>query len=316
MSQNKKFHGKILNPCIDSTFKSLFTTNSPESNTALRCFLQAVLGHQVTEVRLQPNELSTETPFDKQTQFDIACVLDETEPVNVEMQGVNREKSYDKRAEYNAAHLMNHYVPKGLEWKDVPKCYQISVLNFIYDAASEEIVSHYTMRTDDNRRLSSRLNIYFIELPKLKKLNHLKLEQLTSIERWIKFLLYANDEKQTALIKKLSTMEEGIMQAKTVLDILSQDEINWYREWAEIKRVNDELTWKNAALREGREEGEAKGKAEGLAEGLEKGRSEGMKQANIENAISFYKSGVDFSIIEKCTGITKEQILQELKEES
>ncbi|MCI5522585.1 MAG: hypothetical protein MR449_00445, partial [Spirochaetia bacterium] len=99
-------------------------------------------------------------------------------------------------------------------------------------------------------------------------------------------------------------------------DILSQDEINWYREWAEIKRVNDELTWKNAALREGREEGEAKGKAEGLAEGLEKGRSEGMKQANIENAISFYKSGVDFSIIEKCTGITKEQILQELKEES
>ncbi|MDD7013695.1 MAG: PD-(D/E)XK nuclease family transposase, partial [Spirochaetales bacterium] len=178
--------------------------------------------------------------------------------------------------------------------------------------------------TDDNRRLSSRLNIYFIELPKLKKLNHLKLEQLTSIERWIKFLLYANDEKQTALIKKLSTMEEGIMQAKTVLDILSQDEINWYREWAEIKRVNDELTWKNAALREGREEGEAKGLAEGLAkgiakglaEGLEKGRSEGMKQANIENAISFYKSGVDFSIIEKCTGITKEQVLQELKEES
>ncbi|MDD7013672.1 MAG: PD-(D/E)XK nuclease family transposase, partial [Spirochaetales bacterium] len=174
--------------------------------------------------------------------------------------------------------------------------------------------------TDDNRRLSSRLNIYFIELPKLKKLNHLKLEQLTSIERWIKFLLYANDEKQTALIKKLSTMEEGIMQAKTVLDLLSQDEINWYREWAEIKRVNDELTWKNAALREGREEGEAKGLAKGLAKGIAKGKAEGLAKgiakAKLEDAINFYKSGVDFSIIEKCTGITKEQVLQELKAEN
>ena len=230
------------------------------------------------------------------------------------------QKSYDKRAEYNAAHLMNHYVPKGLEWKSVPKCFQISVLNFIYDPDSHEIVNHYTMRTTNNRTLSSRLNIYFLELPKLKNLNHLRLKQLTSIERWINFFLYANDEKQTAVIKQLSTIEEGIMQAKTVLDFLSQDELNWHREWVEIKRVNDELTWKNAALREGREEGLAKGRAEGLAKGRAEGRLEGLakgeKKAKLESAISLYKSGVDFSVIEKCTGVTKEQILQKLNAES
>ena len=58
------------------------------------------------------------------------------------------------------------------------------------------------------------------------------------------------------------------------------------------------------------------GKAEGLAKGLAKGIAKGKAKAKLEDAISFYKSGVDFSIIEKCTGITKEQVLKELKEES
>ena len=80
------------------------------------------------------------------------------------------------------------------------------------------------------------------------------------------------------------------MQAKRVLDFLSEDELNWQREWAEMKRVNDELTMLGASRREG------------IKEGIEQGK--------LESALNLYQSGVSFDVIEKCTGITREQILQ------
>lgn len=292
----------VLNPCIDPTFKSLFTANTPESRGALKSFLEAVLCRKVSGIVLQPNELPTESPFEKQSQFDITCVLDGKEPVNIEMQNVNRKESFAKRAEYNAAHLMNHYAGKGGEWEDMPKCFQISVLNFIFDKDSPGAVNHYTMRTKDGRELHSRLNIYFLELPKLKKMKNIPAEQLTSVERWIKFFLYATGEDNT-VIENLSSLEDGIMQAKTALDTLSQDELNWQLEWAEIKRTKDEASLKGAGRREGLAEGLAQGRAEGLAEGLTQGK--------LESAVNLYKNGVSFGLIEKCTGVTKEQIFHE-----
>ncbi|MDD7014975.1 MAG: hypothetical protein PUI24_08365 [Spirochaetales bacterium] len=88
------------------------------------------------------------------------------------------------------------------------------------------------------------------------------------------------------------------MQAKRVLDFLSEDELNWQREWAEIKRVNDELTMLGASRREG------------IKEGIKQGLAQGLEQGKLESALNFYQSGVSFDVIEKCTGVTKEQILQ------
>ena len=84
------------------------------------------------------------------------------------------------------------------------------------------------------------------------------------------------------------------MQAKRVLDFLSEDELNWQREWAEMKRVNDELTMLGASRREG----------------IKEGIKQGIEQGKLESALNFYQSGVSFDVIEKCTGVTKEQILQ------
>ena len=307
--RNRK-KGVTLDPCLDWTFKSLFTMNTPESKSALKSFLEAVLCRRVSNIVLHLNELPVEAEGEKQPEFDITCILDEREGVNIEMQGVNCQNSYDKRAEYNAAHLMNHFISKGSEWKDVPKCFQISVLNFIYDDSSRKAVSHYTMKTADGRELSSRLNVYFLELPKLKNIRDTNVKRLTRAERWIKFFLYANKKEGRNLIKKLSELEEGIMQAKRVLDFLSEDELNWQREWAEIKRVNDELTMLGASRREGIKEGIKQGIEQGIKQGLTQGLEQGLEQGKLESAMNLYQNGVSFDVIEKCTGITKEQILQ------
>ena len=78
----------LLNPLADPIFKIIFTTESPESREALRCFLSDVIGKEVTDVTLQPNELSGDCITDKQSEFDINCKVD-GKCVNIELQQQN-----------------------------------------------------------------------------------------------------------------------------------------------------------------------------------------------------------------------------------
>lgn len=140
----------LLNPCADPIFKILFTNESKESNIALTCFLTDIIGKKVSNVVLQPNELSGETNTDKQSEFDINCKI-EGKVVNIEMQGLNKDNHFGRRAEYHVAHLYNHYVTKGLDCKETPKAFQISVLNFIFDDSEKDCISYYLMRNQNGR---------------------------------------------------------------------------------------------------------------------------------------------------------------------
>ena len=73
--------------------------------------------------------------------------------------------------------------------------------------------------------------------------------------------------------------------AFTVLENVSQDELNWYHETRYWMHVSDELTMKNAARREGR----AEGLKEGIAEGKELGIAEGKHDKAVEAARNLIK---------------------------
>ena len=141
MVQTNNKQKPLLNPCADPIFKILFTDASKEAHQALTCFLSDILGKTVTDVVLQPNELSGETDQDKQTEFDINCKID-GKFANIEMQNEGKKTDYGKRAEYHAAHILNHYSPKGTDWEDVPQVFQISVLNFFFDQENKNYLNH------------------------------------------------------------------------------------------------------------------------------------------------------------------------------
>ena len=65
----------LLNPCSDEVFKALFTNESAESRTALRCFLTAVLHKEVKDVQLRPNEPPVIDDSDKAVRFDVSCTF-------------------------------------------------------------------------------------------------------------------------------------------------------------------------------------------------------------------------------------------------
>ena len=84
--------------------------------------------------------------------------------------------------------------------------------------------------------------------------------------------------------------------AFTVLENVSQDELNWYHETRYWMHVSDELTMKNAARREGR------------AEGLKEGIAEGEHKKAVEAARNFLAEGISPEIIAKCTGLPLEEV--------
>lgn len=289
----KPYPGALLNPCADPTFKILFTSATEQSHKALTCFLSDVIGKEVTDVTLQPNELSGESFGDKQSEFDINCKID-GQFANIELQGQNVELSFGLRAEYHVAHLLNHYTPKGMDWADLPRVYQISVLNFVFDKDEKECVNLYQMQNKNLRKVGDRLNIIFLELPKIKKLPD-DVSKLTKTQMWGKFFLYASKQEKRDFMEKLCEEREGIKMAADVLSFISQDEINWSRETHYWMKVSDEVTKKNAEIR-------ALKKAK--EDGIEEGREEGLRLT----AKNFLKENVPVEIIAKCTGLTVEEI--------
>lgn len=63
----------------------------------------------------------------------------------------------------------------------------------------------------------------------------------------------------------------------------------------------------------GLEKGRAEGRAEGLEKGRAEGRAEGVEQGKWEDAMNFFKLGVDIETIAKATGLPLEELKARLK---
>ncbi|MBR6144906.1 MAG: PD-(D/E)XK nuclease family transposase, partial [Treponema sp.] len=172
---------------------------------------------------------------------------------------------YAVRAETQAARLLNLSARKGKNWK-VAKVYQISVLDFHFDKDDKSALEWYTMRKASGGKLGERLNVIFFDLLKIKKLLGTPPEKLTKLEKWGLFLSYAEDETKKDYLESLINSEEGIMNAKTALSKVSQDDINWAIENSIFKARMDYNTGlynaEQRGLRQGLEQGEHKAQIE------------------------------------------------------
>lgn len=236
------YEGALLNPRRDTTFKAVFGGESANARFALKSFLEAVLEAEIKDIQLAPNELTGDDETEKNPRFDLTCTID-GEKVNIEMQNFDTFLNYANRVEYYVAHLLNHYTPKGLIWQDVPRAYQVSVLNFPFNSDTENPISHYQMRTDNGVLLNSRLNVFILELPKvaINLSDETSIASLTPAERWCTFLKYADDPEKRAVINSLCSAEAGIMAASTVLSEISQDEAAWLAEFARDVAERDHM---------------------------------------------------------------------------
>ena len=294
----RPYPGALLNPKVDPIFKSLFTQNTKESKAALTAFLSALIHQPVTDVAIGQNELPVEADDVRQTIFDITCKSQtESKILNIEMQGRNDSDSFDNRSEYHVAHLLNHFIKKGMDWDDVPEAFMISVLNFVYDDSIYDGFLEYTMRLEDGKNLkSARMKIIYLELPKYEDIPDYPIEKLTTVEKWAKFFLYSNRKEKQEYLKLLVETEAGIMNAQESLDSISQSEAEWIRETAYWDAVSNRKTIIGTAERRG------------LKQGMEKGLQQGIQQTKIETARNLKNNGVSIEIIAKSLCMPLEQV--------
>lgn len=282
--------GALLNPRVDSTFKALFTQPTTESKEALHSFLEAATERKIKSFTLSPNDAPGMFPEQRGVSYDILCVFDDGLSANIEMQAFNQKYDYGKRAEYQVARLETTYLKSGSSWEKAPTVFQISVLDFTYNKDEEDskkVVSRYAMRTKDGNELSNTLNIIFIELPKVERLED-SLDTNTALENWALFLKEADDPKKTGLIEKLTEKEAGLMQAQKSLSSISANQELWltqYRlEIAERDRISGlEASWK-----------------EGIAEGIAQNR--------VETARKFLSMGIAPEQVAEGTGLSLDEV--------
>jgi len=285
-----------LNPCSDEVFKALFTSESEESHTALRCFLSAVLQKEVKDVRLKPNEPPVNTEKDRGIRFDISCIFNDGEAADVEMQGVNEHHAFGGRAEYLSARLLTTVFSRGDDWPQIPRVYQISVLDFTFDKRDSSAVSTYQMKKSNGQLLSGIQTVIFLELPKIDALGDIPPGNLNSVEKWCKFFIDADNPAKQEYIDQLTAAEGGIMEAKKTLDKLSMDWILWKRELDREVTERDRNTELHYAQKEARETG------------MQEGMQEGMRTANMEAAQRLKKAGIAADTIVQCTGLTLDEV--------
>ena len=287
----------LLDPLCDSSFKAMFTADTKESNAALKDFLSTILSREIMEVQLMPNEPPTQVAKESQMSFDVSVKFNDGERADIEVQTRSEDYDYADRAEIQVARLLSTSNMKGDNW-DTPPAYQISVLNFEFDKDDSSPLSWYNMRKADGTQLSDKLNVVFFDLIKIHKLFGKPVENLSKLEKWGLFLSYAGDERRAEYIDRLTQSEEGIMNAKSSLCMVSEDEIKWAQQNSIFKAQRDYNTgMQNAEKR-----------------GIKKGIAQGAQQNAIANAKNMLTDNVSPEQVVKWTFLPLEQVLA-LKEE-
>ncbi len=258
--------GALLNPRVDSTFKALFTQKTKDSYEAMRSFLSAATERTVRIWQLTANDVPANFSGQRDVSYDISCEFADGMAADIEMQAFDQKYDYGKRAEYQVARLETTYLKKGDGWEKAPTVYQISVLDFDYEAEdtdgdtpkrtekTKSPVSRYAMRTKDGRELANALNIIFVELPKAKGLED-SVETNTALENWAIFLKNADDPKKADVIRKLTSKQEGLMNAQKSLSSISANRDLWIAQYHQELHERDRMSGLAAARREGLADG-------------------------------------------------------------
>ena len=141
------------------------------------------------------------------------------------------------------------------------------------------------MRTADNRELSNTLNIIFIELPKVTKLEN-SIEKNTALENWAIFLKEADNPKKIKVIEKLTEQEAGLMNAKQSLSSISANQDLWVEQFRQEMFERDYRSGLSAAKSEGIAIGEARGEKRGKGLGRTEAKLEAARNMLSKNLLS------------------------------
>ena len=273
----------------DYIFKRLFSKKGNED--ILKDLLEGILEIPIKEVEvMQEVELERVDIKDKLGVLDIKAIINENITVNIEMQVVD-EKNMIERTLYYWAGLYYTGLKRGRDYKLNNKVITINILMYnIFKKESYHTIA--TIRDNENKeKITDRLEIHFIELPKFLKS---KENGNRKLRQWLEFIC----NKRKAEIEMAVRENEKIAKAS--------------QEWEYLR--GDEAVKRMAFLKEKWERDWNSGMHSAEEAGIEKGMKKGKREEKKEIAIKMIHEKIDEEIISKVTNLSLDEI-EKLKEE-
>ena len=284
----------------DVLFKFVFGSEKRKAITI--DFLSALLsesdGRTVKDLSFIDSETRAESRDAKLSRFDVACVLDTGETIDIEVQVAN-EANMLRRTLYYWAKLYVGSLRLGDDYQELKPVSTVNILGFNL-LEEDDPYNFYRIYNHKHREVcfSKDLTLHFIEIPKYRRQPRKPAAQQSRMERWMSYFAghLSDQEKQ-----ELADAEPGIAKAFAATDEFLRDQSQRMAYISRELELSDYTSNMNAALRKG----EAKGRAEGRVEG----RAEGIQETENRMVLNLLKLGTDINQISTAAGWSVDQTL-------
>jgi predicted transposase/invertase (TIGR01784 family) len=274
---NDKMKAKYLNPFTDYGFKKIFGEEA--SKPLLIDFLNALLPQtdKIVDLTFKNTEQLGQTDLDRKAIYDIYCENEKGEKFIVELQKA-KQNYFKERTIYYSTFPIREQAEKG-EWNyNLKAVYCIGILDFTFDdyetePEKGEVVHTIKLKNQNGKTFYDKLTFIYLEMPNFKQLET-QLE--TRLDKWLYFIKHLEDFQTIPTIFADEVFSQAFEKAE--LAKFGQAELANYENslkiYRDLKGVID------TAFDEGK----------------------------VEVAKKLKELGVDFEIITKSTGLTKEEI--------
>jgi predicted transposase/invertase (TIGR01784 family) len=295
--QNNTKEKEVFYPTNDYCFKRIFGRKGNETIT--QGLLEAILGKKCEVVNLKSDEVTEkDLASDKVGVLDVFVKEKDGSQINLEMQML----SYDsilKRVLFYWSKKYLESIQSGDNYGTLKPTKVILIANFEIESLKsiKEVASSFKILDLKTGKLilTDDLEIVIIELPKLG-LYKSENQELTN---WLEFIKNPNE-----LGGEVLENNEAIKKAKDEYDKILADEHERSMLRLREKYMLDYNTLKIESYAHGKEDGFQEGKQEGEAIGEQRG----AQNKQVEIAKQMIKENLEIDLIERITGLTKEEI--------
>ena len=181
-----------------------------------------------------------------------------------------------ERMVYYWSKLYSGKLKRGTNYEKLTPTTSILIANYNLDELSSINKYHtiWNLREKDYHQvvLTNDIEFHILEIPKMLKENpDFKKDELAT---WLKFLIEPDNLEVKAMARELSAMEQAMEELK---DLREDPDFFDYVIRREIAII-DEISFRDAAEKKGRQEGLEKGRQEGIQKGLQEGLQEGLQK--------------------------------------
>ena len=282
----------------DYIFKRVFAYKGNES--VLKDFLEALLKIEIKGIKITNPEIIPYEKGEKRGLLDIKAEINDGTMIDVELQMKN-EKNTEERATEYMGKMISEQLQVGDSYQKLKKSIVIFITNYNFlnrnsyhsvgrmkfDKTLKDEYVDMGFKIEDEIA-SKYIEVHYIELPKFKKR---ELSKFTKLDQWM--CIFTQNKEGIMLAEKEN---KEIEKAINTLDFLSKDpkerEIHNSIVMAEYNRLVSEQNFF--------EEGKEKGRKEG--------KIEGKREEKIEIVKKMLKEKLSIEMIEKLTGLSKEEI--------